>query len=171
MEKEQTSELRWYDQPVRPQRHPLLRWRRWGVVVTVVLALFVGSFLLGIGSLTNRVAHQTSERDKLLHAAESAQPTSAQDVVSGFSSSTAAYAIGDVTAAPAVVLAGVAAPSDDFGWKEIPGSATRTSRSFLSAGGDRLLDVFVRPCLPSRPQCPKGGATVTTEVSVGGPKS
>ncbi|MGZ6825688.1 MAG: hypothetical protein ACXVGH_02765 [Mycobacteriales bacterium] len=168
---EQEQALRWYDQPARRQRHRLLRWNRWGIIATVVLGLFVGSFLLGLGSLTSRVAKQTDARATLLHEAENAEPTSARGVVSGFSSSTASYAIGDVSAPPATVLAGIAPPSDDFGWKEIPGSATRTSRSFLSAGQDRLLDVFVRPCLPTRPQCPPGGSTVTTEVSIGGPKS
>jgi hypothetical protein len=168
---EHDTQVRWYDQPTRPQRPRLLRWNRSGALAGAFGLVLLGGAVAGGLSLAGRVSAQSDERGRLTHAARLAQPAGARHVVTGVYSSTAAYSLGDVAAPPEQVVPQLRAPSDAYDWQEIPGSATGTTRSYLSAAKDRLLDISVRPCGVTRTQCPAGGSTVTVTVSVGGPGS
>lgn len=156
-----------------PVTRSLSRWRppRWGVVTGVVVLGLVALVLSAAASLVDAVHDRDVRRDRLKASAERALPAGSLAVTTGFISTRTAYAIADLAAAPPEVLAGFGARWGEPDWHEIPDTATRVSRSYLSAGKDRILEVWVKPCMRHRDRCPRGGSTVTVEVGIGGPNS
>jgi hypothetical protein len=148
-----------------------LRLNRFAVTMGLLLGGIALLVLMGLFSLTRAVVHRNVERDNLKAMASEALPDDAVAVTTGFLGATDAFAVGDVPTKVQAVLAALADRRGAAHWNEIPGTATATSRSYLSTGQDRILEVTVRPCQRHRPQCPAGGSTVTAEVSIGGPKS
>lgn len=162
----QTSLFR---QPVERDRR--FRLSRWGVITSTVVLTLVLLVVYGAVALVLGILHRNAERDALKSAATKAMPQSAIEVRAGFNGSQTAYAIGDVPEVAAVVLSAFTADWGGTQWNEIPDTATSGSRSYLSAGQDRILEVKAGPCRKGRVHCPSGGSTVVVEVSVGGPKS
>lgn len=148
---------------------PRTRWA-WllagAIVVIVVLVLWFTT------SLVVAIVHRSSDREVFRRTANAALPPGATDIRTGTLTGTDAYAVGDLPLAPRRVIASYAGPGEaGISWVEIPGSADPLVRYYLSAGKDRLLTVTAASCQRSRTSCPSGGATVTAEVSIGGPNS
>ncbi len=156
--------------PARKRRR--LPRTRWAQVLLVLVVAVVGLVALSVTSLIRAVFERNSDRVVFVRAAIAALPAGVTGVSTGTLTGTDAYAVGDLPATPAQVVASYAGPGDaGISWVEIPGSAEPLVRYYLSTGKNRLLTVTAASCQRSRPRCPAGGSTVTTEVSVGGPNS
>jgi hypothetical protein len=152
---------------VRRRRLP----QRWVLVTLAVVGLLAWFVLSIVLDGTRAVVDRDAERAALQREAKAALPVGALDVSSGFNGALNVYAIADVATPPAEVLTAFGPGWGGDAWNAIPGAATARSRSYLSAGQNRIFEVKASPCAVGRPSCPAGGSTVVIEIAPGGPKS
>lgn len=145
--------------------------QRWVLVTLAVLGLLAWFVLSIVLDGTRAVVDRDAERATLQREAKNALPPGAVDVRSGFNGALNVYAIGDTAKRPAEVLAAFGPDWGGDAWNPIPGTSTATSRSYLSAGQNRIFEVKASPCTVGRTSCPAGGSTVVIEISPGGPNS